>query len=433
MDAESLVYHYLVDGINKNHNNHVGIELEFPLARVTGEPWSPEILPVFFEALKPLGFTVNRRASDGSPLAATDAQHNCFTFDTCYENVEFAMASAKSLLTIRQRFEELRAALYRALEPYGYRILGVGYNPFVMRHRPHLLENELTEAIAEYIRTHPTENRRHPKDFYCAISSEQVHFNTTEEELPLIFEAFTRLDWVNLLLFADSPMTLDEKHYLCGRNELYLRSPLRELGLVGAQALGPVTAQEMARTYLDKGMFMRKRDGRTELFPPVSVRDYFTEPRYGAIPEDVQWLDLGGNNILTTRYGTVEYRVLCTQPFSSVFTPSAFNLGLRVMLAEVLELMRGFDATHEMPEPDVRTRMASRGIPAFTDRKEVRELTEKLVALSEAGLRKRGLGEEILLQPLTNRKDWLDSPAVLLSREERTEGQFHAWMARGED
>ena len=429
MDTDSLLYQYLTEGISKNKKNHVGIELEFPLAPAIGKAFDPNIAHTLMGAMKPLGYNVSRVGQDDTPLAVKDADGNVLTFDTCLENVEFASTSAPSLWPLYRRFRKTLEAEQKALNAEDHFLLGVGFNPFLAReHNAHLIERELTLAIAEYFQHHRMK-RRYVKDFYCVISSEQIHFNTTPEELPRLFELFTRLDWINIMLFADSPARLDGKHYLCARNELYMQSSFKQIGLVGAQELGLHTAEDIARSYENICLFMRKREGQLNVFAPTPVREYFKQP--DALEEDIQNLDLE-RNIVTTSYGTVEYRILCAQPFNNAFTPSAFNLGLRTVLDETLALARDFDARHPMPSPNERNRQASLGSCAFSSTEDTLRYARELLSLAKKGLRQRGFGEENMLAPLEDRMTLLDSPASWLFREEKEHGENNAFMARAE-
>jgi len=417
----------LTDGIKKNRKHHVGVELEFPLVPMTGKTFDTDVAQTLMRAMTPLGYRVSRVGRDGAPTAVKDADGNVLTFDTCLENVEFASQSAPSLWTPYLRFRETLEAEQDVLQANGHCLLGVGFNPFLAGdQRPHLIEQELTLAIAEYFRQHRLK-RRYYKDFYCVISSEQIHFNTTVEELPLIFELFTRLDWMNILLFSDSPARLDGRRYLCARNELYMRSAFRPIGLVGAQQLGLKTTEDIARSYGDICLFMRRRDGKINVFTPTPVREYFQRP--DALEEDIHSLDLE-RNIVTTSYGTVEYRILCAQPFGQAFTPSAFNLGLRTALPEALALARDFDAAHPMPAPNERNRQASLGCCAFSSTEDTLRYARELLSLARKGLRQRGYGEERMLAPLEDRQTLLDSPASALIRMEKEHGEARAFMAR---
>ncbi len=427
MDTDRLLYHYLTDGIKRNHNHHVGIELEFPMVPLDGKTFCADIAGTLMEGMQSEGYRISRIAQDHTPLAVKDEAGNVLTFDTCLENVEFASASAPSLWTPYLRFRRALEAEQKILQANGHTLLGVGFNPFLAKSaNPHLIERELTLAIAEYFQ-HYRMKRRYYKDFYCVISSEQIHFNTTVEELPLIFELFTRLDWMNILLFADSPAPLDGSLYLCARNELYMRSSFKQIGLVGAQKLGLATAEEIAHSYGDACLFMRKRDGVTNVFAPTPVKEYFQQP--DALEEDIHYLDLE-RNIVTTSYGTVEYRILCAQPFGQAFTPSAFNLGLRTELTEALALARDFDAHHSMPAPNERNRQASLGCCAFSTTEDTLHYARQLLQLAKKGLRNRGFGEERMLDPLEDRQTLLDSPAAALRRAVKAGGEIRAFMGR---
>lgn len=208
-----------------------------------------------------------------------------------------------------------------------------------------------------------------------------------------------------------------------------MRSSFRKLGLVGEQELGCHTVEDIAKSYRKLGLFMRTRDGKTEVFAPVTVEEYFTDPRYGAIAEDIHSLDIE-RNIVTTAYGTVEYRVLCAQPFDEAFGPSAFNLGLRMRLEETLELTRAFDKRFSLPQPNVRCEQASLGNAAFAPRGEIESYAKELLALSRKGLEDRGFGEEAFLSALEKRSSILCSPAQRLMAQERRIGLKPALLER---
>ena len=208
-----------------------------------------------------------------------------------------------------------------------------------------------------------------------------------------------------------------------------MRSSFKQIGLVGAQQLGLTSAEEIAHSYEDICLFMRRRDGVLSVFEPTPVREYFK--RADALAEDIHQLDLE-RNIVTTSYGTVEYRILCAQPFGSAFTPSAFNIGLRTVLQETLTLARHFDLHHTMPAPNERNRQASLGSCAFASTEDTLHYARELLALAKKGLKQRGYGEEAMLASLDCRMTPLDSPAQWLLREEKAHGEYQALMARAE-
>ncbi len=427
MDTDELLYQYVTEGIIRNQKHHVGVELEYPLVPLHGKAFDPAVAPKLMSAMESLGYRPSRIGQNEAVLGVKDEQGNVLTFDTCLENVEFASASAPSLWPLYHRFRETLQKEQEVLQQNGHALLGVGFNPFLSKTaNPHLIESDLTLAIAEYFQ-HYRMKRRYYKDFYCVISSEQVHFNTTVDELPRIFELFTRLDWMNILLFANSPARIEGRQYLCVRNELYMRSSFKRIGLVGAQPLGLTTAEDIARSYADACLFMRRRNGRTQVFSPTQVRNYFMQP--DALPEDIHCLDLE-RNIVTTSYGTVEYRILCSQPFGQAFAPSAFNLGLRTVVDEALELARDFDVHHPMPAPNERNRQASLACCAFTNTTDTLHYARELLRLAKKGLIARGYGEEILLTPLENRPTLLVSPGAALVNAAKEHGEQQAFLAR---
>lgn len=428
MDVDRLLSDYLIHGVVKNHKKHVGMELEFPIVNLTGGPVPMDALRAMFAALEEAGCRVERRSPEGMPLSAEDGEGNTITFDTCYENLEYVTNNLPSMPPLYRQFRHWLRRAQGALESEGCALLGVAYNPLLENHWPRILPDARTRALNAWL---CSEGRGVRGDFFCCISSEQVHFNLDAQELPTLFETFARLDWLNILLFSNSPGHVDGREYMCMRNELYLRSVFGGLGLTGCQDIRARTLEDVARSYRGMKQFLRQRDGKLESFPATPVEEYYADARCGVLPEDLLELEVE-RNILTTPYGTAEYRVLCAQPFDESFCPSAFNEGLRVMLPETLRLARAFDEKYALPQPNVRCEMASRGDIAFVARDAIESYADDLLALSRKGLARRGYGEEAFLGPLEKRPALLENPARRLAAQIREKGLRPAVLARRE-
>ena len=103
---------------------------------------------------------------------------------------------------------------------------------------------------------------------------------------------------------------------------------------------------------------------------------------------------------LTTR-GTIEFRSVCTQPFSATFAPAAFHLGLLVNLERLENILKDspFFEAFDFDYPRIRRLFSKKDI-SDTDLKLIFPLTEALLVCAEDGLKSRGFGEEIYLAPL---------------------------------
>lgn len=106
---------------------------------------------------------------------------------------------------------------------------------------------------------------------------------------------------------------------------------------------------------------------------------------------------------LTTR-GTVEFRSVCTQPFSATFVPAALHLGLLVNLEALESILKGTSLfeVFDYDYPRIGCLFSKKKI-SKTDLKLILPLTEALLTCAEDGLKNRGFGEEVYLAPLQER------------------------------
>ena len=90
---------------------------------------------------------------------------------------------------------------------------------------------------------------------------------------------------------------------------------------------------------------------------------------------------------LTTR-GTIEFRSVCTQPFSSTFAPAAFHLGLLVNLVNLENILNDspFFEAFDYDYPRIRRLFSKKDISA-TDLKMILPLTESLLSCAEGWLK----------------------------------------------
>ena len=149
--------------------------------------------------------------------------------------------------------------------------------------------------------------------------------------------------------------------------------------------------------------------------------EYFDGEKYQTIRwtpdlEDLEYLRSFKFVDLTFR-GTLELRSACMQPISEAMTVPAFHLGLAGRRKEFAQLLDGAQIYREGYTPvELRKLFVRRKWPAFADRKEIQDLLVDLVDIAKAGLKDRGYGEEVLLEPLEERAVLMQSPALQMLR-----------------
>lgn len=106
-------------------------------------------------------------------------------------------------------------------------------------------------------------------------------------------------------------------------------------------------------SYLSEtAIFTATRGEVTYYFEPIRAKDYLNKPAIQAwsihgkevsiqpSEDDFQTHRSYQFQDLTTR-GTVEFRSVCTQPFSATFVPAALHLGLLVNLEALESILKG--------------------------------------------------------------------------------------------
>lgn len=169
-------------------------------------------------------------------------------------------------------------------------------------------------------------------------------------------------------------------------------------------------------SYLSEtAIFTATRGEVTYYFEPIRAKDYLNKPAIQAwsihgkevsiqpSEDDFQTHRSYQFQDLTTR-GTVEFRSVCTQPFSATFVPAALHLGLLVNLEALESILKGTSLfeVFDYDYPRIRCLFSKKTI-SKTDLKLILPLTEALLTCAEDGLKNRGFGEEVYLAPLQER------------------------------
>ncbi len=169
-------------------------------------------------------------------------------------------------------------------------------------------------------------------------------------------------------------------------------------------------------SYLSEtAIFTVTRGEVTYYFEPIRAKDYLNKPAIQAwsihgkevsiqpSEDDFQTHRSYQFQDLTTR-GTVEFRSVCTQPFSATFVPAALHLGLLVNLEALESILKGTSLfeVFDYDYPRIRCLFSKKTI-SKTDLKLILPLTEALLTCAEDGLKNRGFGEEVYLAPLQER------------------------------
>jgi gamma-glutamylcysteine synthetase len=166
-----------------------------------------------------------------------------------------------------------------------------------------------------------------------------------------------------------------------------------------------------------------KREGK-----PVGVMDYKTFAEYYQAGERARGIGARGREVPLTprsddidqhgtfywynarisRYYTLENRVNDQQPPGELLCVPALTLGVLEALPDAGEIVAGYD-WHDLAA--ARGAACRHGLEARSGGVAVEELAERMLGVAQAGLERRGLGEEQFLQPLWQRLEARRCPA----------------------
>ena len=161
------------------------------------------------------------------------------------------------------------------------------------------------------------------------------------------------------------------------------------------------------------------RDGVYINFPSMNLLEYFKKDyvcgeiycngEYREIEirpciNDIKYLRPFKFINLTFR-GTVEFRSVCTQPIRDSMSVAALHLGLKEKLDELEELIGNDNVIYHKgyTAGELRKLLRQDELPVFIDGNDLCKLSKDIVDLANVGLKERGIGEEIFLNPLYER------------------------------
>ena len=401
MATRERIYERFIEPFRKPCGEEVGIEAEFPLRMLNGaKPDRDEILAAFAQTEK-AGYLPDKTSLDGNVISRSGADGTNLSFDTSYLNFEFSMHPTATLTQTVQDFYKAFALADGAFRSRGLAISGSALNKTALEYGDSMrIRREADEVHElEYRYLSAPERGVHPvfaahPNFFTLISSLQMHLDTDLDRLPLVLNTLAKLDFIDLLLFANSPCRLGGLDWLDGRYYFYLHSAFTPLGLTGTPD--------------------------TEYRSIEQIVDDYAQREYPCGDENI----FSYHNAELSTFGTVEYRVTDTQPLGQELLPALFVYGLMKQPERAYEILSRIHGElypqHTNSELCILAARADcvRMFETPAMRRALTELYELAVAGVSPDLRSRML-------PLGDRIERLSSPAKeLLAREARARSSF---------
>ena len=436
MNAQKLIYDRFIAPLKKPRASYIGIEIEMPVVNLSGEKTDKSVsVAAVHRAMEHFGFTPHKFDDEGvCHEAVCDDTGDVFSFDCSYNNFEISLGRVRTLHEAQARFRDYVSFINGELGRSEHTLTGLGVNPNYKINDYNYVPSPRYRMLEGYLKKCKIWNGPfHPHFGYGTFSSaSQVQLDVTEENLCETIEAFSLVEPLKAVLFANSYLP-DIPELLCVRDHFWEQSPHginpRNVGFFEPL---PKTIGEITEYLSKASIFCTERNGKYLFFYPIPFDEYlergiveaeYYDGEYHACSfapkaEDIAYLRTYKQTDLTSR-GTLEFRSACTQPLKEAMTVAAFHLGLMAQTEGLTALLKNsfIYQTNEKPA-QLRHKMNRADFLSYVDEDELKTLLNDVLQLCKDGLKKRGYSEEIYLSPLFERARTLTSPSGRLLQNE---------------
>ena len=419
--AKELLKQRYYEPIKEQPELFVGIELEYPVVNLSGNATDVSLTKqLLVYLLDNFDFQADKYDSDNNPIQLIDkASGDMILFEVSYNTIEFAFAKAERISEVEERLDTYLSIIQPYLQNHNHELQGWGVNPNWAKNDNRPVKSPRYEMLMDFLGLSKAKNNPFFHDYpeYGSfICGSQVQLDVSKTSYLRVLNAFNQIEGPKAVLLANSDFWGSDWDLALSR-DVFWENSMHGVFEENAGVFPKVfKSEDDYFSYLSEtAIFTAKRGDETYYFEPIRAKDYLSTPSVKArsIHGEVVTIEPSEEDFkthrsyqfqdLTTR-GTVEFRSVCTQPFSATFAPAAFHLGLLVNL-ETLESILKDTSLFEVFDYDylrIRCLFSKKEI-SKDDFKLILPLTEALLTCAEDGLKNRGFGEEVYLAPLQER------------------------------
>ena len=396
----------------------VGIELEYPVVNLSGNATDVSLTKqLLIYLIDNFGFKADKFDFDNNPIQLIDkASGDMILFEVSYNTIEFAFAKASRIAEVEERLDTYLSMIQPYLRNHNHELQGWGVNPNWAKNDNSPVKSPRYEMLMDFLELSKAKNNpffHNYPEYGSFICGSQVQLDVSKISYLRVLNAFNQIEGPKAVLFANSEFWGSDWDLAISR-DVFWENSMHGVFEENAGIFPRVFKNEDDYfSYLSEtAIFTAKRAEETYYFEPIRAKDYLNKSA-------IQAWSIHGKEVsikpseddfkthrsyqfqdLTTR-GTIEFRSVCTQPFSATFAPAAFHLGLLVNLERLENILKDspFFEAFDFDYPRIRRLFSKKDI-SDTDLKLIFPLTEALLVCAEDGLKSRGFGEEIYLAPL---------------------------------
>ena len=419
--AKELLKQRYYEPIKEQPELFVGIELEYPVVNLSGNATDVSLTKqLLVYLLDNFDFQADKYDSDNNPIQLIDkASGDMILFEVSYNTIEFAFAKAERISEVEERLDTYLGIIQPYLQNHNHELQGWGVNPNWAKNDNRPVKSPRYEMLMDFLEL--SKAKKDPffhdyPEYGSFICGSQVQLDVSKTSYLRVLNAFNQIEGPKAVLLANSDFWGSDWDLALSR-DVFWENSMHGVFEENAGVFPKVfKSEDDYFSYLSEtAIFTAKRGDETYYFEPIRAKDYLSTPSVKArsIHGEVVTIEPSEEDFnthrsyqfqdLTTR-GTVEFRSVCTQPFSATFASAALHLGLLVNL-ETLESILKDTSLFEVFDydyPRIRCLFSKKEI-SKDDFKLILPLTEALLTCAEDGLKNRGFGEEVYLAPLQER------------------------------
>ena len=416
--AKELLKQRYYEPIKEQPELFVGIELEYPVVNLSGNATDVSLTKqLLVYLLDNFDFQADKYDSDNNPIQLIEqASGDMILFEVSYNTIEFAFAKASRIAEVEERLDTYLSMIQPYLRNHNHELQGWGVNPNWAKNDNSPVKSPRYEMLMDFLELSKAKNNpffHNYPEYGSFICGSQVQLDVSKLSYLRVLNAFNQIEGPKAVLFANSEFWGSDWDLAISR-DVFWENSMHGVFEENAGIFPRVFKNEDDYfSYLSEtAIFTAKRAEETYYFEPIRAKDYLNKSA-------IQAWSIHGKEVsikpseddfkthrsyqfqdLTTR-GTIEFRSVCTQPFSATFAPAAFHLGLLVNLERLENILKEspFFEAFDFDYPRIRRLFSKKDI-SDTDLKLIFPLTEALLVCAEDGLKSLGFGEEIYLAPL---------------------------------
>lgn len=354
--AKELLKQRYYEPIKEQPELFLGIELEYPVVNLSGNATDVSLTKqLLVYLLDNFDFKADKYDSDNNPIQVIDkASGDMILFEVSYNTIEFAFAKAERISEVEERLDTYLGIIQPYLQNHNHELQGWGVNPNWVKNDNRPVKSPRYEMLMDFLELSKAKNDPFFHDYpeYGSfICGSQVQLDVSKTSYLRVLNAFNQIEGPKAVLLANSEFWGSDWDLALSR-DVFWENSMHGVFEENAGVFPKVfKSEDHYFSYLSEtAIFTAKRSDETYYFEPIRAKDYLSTSSVKAhsIHGEVVTIEPSEEDFKTHRSyqfqdltirGTIEFRSVCTQPFSSTFAPAAFHLGLLVNLENLENIL----------------------------------------------------------------------------------------------